>query len=190
MVVMAPGVGSTEMRYCGISLSRMLDRTTSALWPAVPTGGVPQRMSLGCCDTAGEPARPRTATTANAANARLSMAFPLWLLFLNARPDPAGPRSELVVMTRSSPPPESRRNDPPIGSTWQDPSTGAAAGTSLGTSARFARAQRREPRILRQRIEWRQQGGQDRHAIARPLGLALKVPLTRQADRVEAGHHL
>src|SRR5262245_37285321 len=54
----------------------MLERTTSALWPEVPTGGVPQRMSLGCCDQADELAALSAKMTANAVNARLSMAFP------------------------------------------------------------------------------------------------------------------
>src|SRR6266508_4786884 len=71
---MAPAVGSTEMRYCGISLFRTLDKMTIALWPEVPTGGVPQRMSLAC-DQADELATPRAEMTANAVSARLSMAF-------------------------------------------------------------------------------------------------------------------
>src|SRR5215510_1951094 len=147
-------------------------------------------MSLGCCDTAGEPARPRTATTADAANARLSMAFPLWF----AVPERAArPRRAAFGTCCHDTQLAAPREPPKRSANWVDlarPSTGAAAGTSLGTSARFARAQRREPRILRQRIELRQHGGQDRHGVARPLGLALKVPLTRQADRVEAWHHL
>ena len=46
-----------------------------ALWPVVPTGGTPQRMSLGCCDQADEPAAPIAKMTANAVSARLSMAL-------------------------------------------------------------------------------------------------------------------
>src|SRR3954454_3084652 len=71
---MAPAVGRTEMRYFGISLFRMLAKVTIALWPAVPTGGVPQRMS--CCAKAAGVVMPiRPATTA-AVRTRLSMAFP------------------------------------------------------------------------------------------------------------------
>jgi hypothetical protein len=51
-----------------------LDKTTMALWPEVPTGGVPQRMSLAC-DQADELAALRAIVTATAVSARLSMAF-------------------------------------------------------------------------------------------------------------------
>src|SRR4029079_3484665 len=71
---MAPAVGSTEMRYCGISLFRRFASATPALWPAVPTGGVPQRMS--CCDQAAEADIPITAATATAAIVLLSMVLP------------------------------------------------------------------------------------------------------------------
>src|SRR5215207_3407773 len=69
---MAPAVGSTEMRYCGISLLRTLDSSTIALWPEVPTGGVPHRMSLGCAD-ADEIAAMSARAPANAFNATLRM---------------------------------------------------------------------------------------------------------------------
>src|SRR4051812_21690532 len=52
------------MRYCGISLLRRLASVTIALWPAVPTGGVPQRMSLGVCDQAAEAKIPSSAAAA------------------------------------------------------------------------------------------------------------------------------
>src|SRR5712691_5436256 len=71
---MAPAVGSTEMRYCGISLFRRFARPTMALWPEVPTGGVPHRMS--CCDQAAEVVIPSSAAKAAVVRARLSMAFP------------------------------------------------------------------------------------------------------------------
>jgi len=71
---MAPAVGSTEMRYCGISLFRRLASATPALWPAVPTGGVPQRMS--CCDQAAEVDVAIKAATAMDCRTRWSMAFP------------------------------------------------------------------------------------------------------------------
>ena len=69
---MAPAVGSTEMRYCGISLFSRLARTTSALWPAEPTGGVPQRMSFAC-DQAAELVKPINDKTAKAANTRFNV---------------------------------------------------------------------------------------------------------------------
>src|SRR5262245_36423481 len=85
------------MTYCGISLLSTVDRTTSALWPDVPTGGVPQRMSLAC-DQAGEPA-PNVRMTTKAASARASMRFsPRMLCSLTgiACIHP-GPRSTLVI---------------------------------------------------------------------------------------------
>src|SRR5262245_50385344 len=188
MVVMAPGVGSTEMRYCGISLSRMLDRTTSALWPAVPTGGVPQRMSLGCCDTAGEPARPRTATTANAANARLSMAFPLWF----AVPERAArPRRAAFGTCCHDTQLAAPREPPKRSANWVDlarPEHGRCRGDepwhigalrARATSPRSSPAHRVAPA--------RRTGSACRRAPARS---GLKALLTRQADRVEAGQHL
>src|SRR5205823_12796029 len=72
---MAPAVGRTEMRYFGISLFSRLARVTSALWPAVPTGGVPQRIS--CCAQAAEFVRPaRTTPATRVVRARWSMVFP------------------------------------------------------------------------------------------------------------------
>src|SRR5712671_1659016 len=68
---MAPAVGSTEMRYCGISLFRRLASATPALWPAVPTGGVPQRMS--CCDQAAVADVAIKAATATDCSIRWSM---------------------------------------------------------------------------------------------------------------------
>src|SRR6185503_7943270 len=70
---MAPAVGSTEIRYLGISLLSRLASATSALWPEVPTGGEPQRMS--CWAEAAEADRPITAATANVVRARLNIAF-------------------------------------------------------------------------------------------------------------------
>jgi hypothetical protein len=59
------------MRYFGISLFRRLAKVTIALWPAVPTGGVPQRMS--CWDQAIDAVMLiKTVAT----RTRLSMAFP------------------------------------------------------------------------------------------------------------------
>jgi hypothetical protein len=71
---MAPAVGSTEIRYFGISLFRRLAKVTIALWPAVPTGGVPQRMS--CWGHATEVVMPTKVATAMAVTIRLRMAFP------------------------------------------------------------------------------------------------------------------
>jgi hypothetical protein len=77
--VIAPGVGSTEMRYCGISLFRTSASTTSALWPDEPTADVAHLMSLGCdCDQAAEAVIAIEVATATVANTRLSMAFP-WI---------------------------------------------------------------------------------------------------------------
>src|SRR4029078_9909777 len=73
----APAVGSTEMRYSGISLLRMLASVTIALCPAVPTGGLPQRMSLDCCAGAVVAAVPSRPTATAIMNARLSMTCPL-----------------------------------------------------------------------------------------------------------------
>src|SRR5512145_260214 len=71
---------------------------TIALWPEVPTGGVPQRMSLAC-DQADELAALSAKMTANAVSARLSMAFPsLGYRSLTGKGDiHPGPRSMLVV---------------------------------------------------------------------------------------------
>src|SRR5215472_10626555 len=83
---MAPAVGSTEMRYFGISLFRRLASVTSALWPAVPTGGVPQRIS--CWARTAEVVVAIKTATAAVVRTRLSIAF---LARLNAsrRPDAA-----------------------------------------------------------------------------------------------------
>src|SRR5438093_2692708 len=71
---MAPAMGRTEMRYFGISLFSRLAKVTSALWPAVPTGGVPQRMS--CCAHAAEFVNPTSIAAAKVVRARWRMAFP------------------------------------------------------------------------------------------------------------------
>src|SRR6516162_964875 len=71
---MAPAVGSTEMRYFGISLFRRLAKVTIALWPAVPTGGVPQRMS--CWGQATEVVMPTKAATAMAVRTCVRVASP------------------------------------------------------------------------------------------------------------------
>ena len=53
MVATAPAVGSTEIRYSGISLLSTVDNATKALCPELPTGGVPHLRSLGwACDHA------------------------------------------------------------------------------------------------------------------------------------------
>ena len=81
-VVMAPAVGSTEMRYCGISLFRSVDSVTIALWPAVPTGGVPQRISLGCCCAeAAQTVTPSAKATAIPVQTRLIHGISLLLAF-------------------------------------------------------------------------------------------------------------
>src|SRR5262245_57408439 len=73
------------MRYFGISLLRMLASATIALWPDVPTGGVPQRISLGCCARP-DPAVASTDATAQAARTRVSMAVsPSQSVVLNDR---------------------------------------------------------------------------------------------------------
>src|SRR5580765_6909852 len=87
---MAPAVGSTEMRYCGISLFRTLASATPALWPAVPTGGVPQRMS--CCDQAAEVDVAINAATAMDCRTRWSMAFPFQYALVQAATSPPAPR--------------------------------------------------------------------------------------------------
>src|SRR5262245_46470516 len=79
---MAPAVGSTEMRYCGISLLSRVDSVTIALWPAVPTGGVPHLISLGCdCDQAAEAVSPTRATAATVVRTRVSMDSPFQICF-------------------------------------------------------------------------------------------------------------
>ena len=81
-VAMAPAVGNTEMRYCGISLLSRVDSVTMALWPAVPTGGVPHLMSLGCdCDQAAEAVTPNRATAATVVRIRLGMEPPFQIAF-------------------------------------------------------------------------------------------------------------
>src|SRR5258708_34700950 len=87
---MAPAVGSTEMRYCGISLLSRLASATPALWPAVPTGGVPQRIS--CCDQAAEAEVAIRAATATDCSIRWSMAFPFRYSLVQAVALPPRPR--------------------------------------------------------------------------------------------------
>src|SRR5262245_45460809 len=71
---MAPAVGSTEMRYSGISLLSRAASDTIALWPAVPTGGVPHLMSLGwACASAAKVVVPSRATAAIIVAMRLNM---------------------------------------------------------------------------------------------------------------------
>src|SRR5688572_1208073 len=119
---MAPGVGSTEMRYCGISLFRMADNTTRALWPEVPTGGVPHLMSLGCaCDQADEFTALNAKTTANAVSARLSMAFPLWFFcsLTGRADDPLRPAVDAYGAYFDDEIEQRASNDPPIATPWQ-----------------------------------------------------------------------
>src|SRR3954471_2201593 len=71
---MAPAVGNAEMRYCGISLFRRLASATRALWPEVPTGGEPHRIS--CWADAADADIPIRAATTAAAIDRWSMTFP------------------------------------------------------------------------------------------------------------------
>src|SRR5262245_10929743 len=60
------------MRYSDISLLRRVDSATSALWPAVPTGGVPHLMSLGwACDQDADAVIPSRATAATVVRTRL-----------------------------------------------------------------------------------------------------------------------
>src|SRR5262245_42546001 len=75
MVATAPAVGSTEMRYSGISLLSTVDSATKALWPELPTGGVPHFRSLGwACDQAiGAVIPAASANTPMVLRIRLSM---------------------------------------------------------------------------------------------------------------------
>src|SRR5215475_14683388 len=62
--------------------------------------------------------------------------------------------------------------------------------SSIDRLARRTARQWWDGELLRQRIELRQHRGQDRHAVARPLGLTLPAALAGQADGVDPRQHL
>src|SRR5215468_8064959 len=75
----------------------------------------------------------------------------------------------------------------------------AASSSTIAASARNTlrmrtrsppRQQRRNAEILGELVEPTQHRRHDRHAVARPLDLALAAALARQSDRVEPRQHL